>query len=526
MGISQAPSTGNYFKFFGSPGGDVWTGYTLDGVTTTLYDYSHKRFDWVPVLADDFPSPLIKESVDGIQYWTSEVKLKENAYWSDGEQITADDFVFVVQTALDMELGNNFYSVVDPDFLDHVEALSSHKIKVYFLTEDFDGEPMKPGMSIWQFGLAFTPILALHYWQPVVDEAIKAGDIEAQQLALFPHIPENEPTANGFVYEKSELGSFTQNVRADNCWRQGTKVYLQAVDDVSLQLQRGGSLGLVAESGCCKTTLSRLVLRLIEPTSGSITFHHSQNGPTDFAALKGRDLKAFRSEVQMVFQDPYQSINPRLTVLDAVAEPLLVQGVGNGSERRARVSEMLERVGMSPATSFLFKYPHQLSGGQRPRVAIARALVLGPDLVVADEPTSMRDVSVRAGVMKLMNTLRKDLGIACLFITHDLSTARYMCDRIAVMYMGKIVEIGETEELLSNPRHPYTKALLAAVPNPDPSYRRPEVEIGGSVSTPIDPVDRCRFSERCPMANDFCKAAPHPALETRTDGRMVSRYRV
>ena len=185
----------------------------------------HQRFDWVPVLADGFPSPLIKESVDGSQYWTFEVKLKENAYWSDGEQITADDFVFVVQTALEMELGNNFYSVVDPDFLSHVEALSPHKIKVFFLTEDFDGEPMKPGMSIWQFGLAFTPILAQHYWQPVVDKAMEAEGIEAQQLALFSHIPENEPTANGFVYEKSESGSFVQNVRADNWWRQGTKVY-------------------------------------------------------------------------------------------------------------------------------------------------------------------------------------------------------------------------------------------------------------------------------------------------------------
>ena len=167
MGIFEAPSTRNYFNFFGGTGGDVWTGYTLDGVATTLYDYSHQRFDWVPVLADGFPSPLIKESVEGSQYWTSEVKLKENAYWSDGEQITADDFVFVVETALEMELGNNFYSVVDPDFLSHVKALSPHKIKVYFYAEDPDGEPMKPGMSIWQFGLGFTPILAKHSWQPV-----------------------------------------------------------------------------------------------------------------------------------------------------------------------------------------------------------------------------------------------------------------------------------------------------------------------------------------------------------------------
>lgn len=304
------------------------------------------------------------------------------------------------------------------------------------------------------------------------------------------------------------------------------KSYLHAVDDVTLKIHRGGSLGLVGESGCGKTTLARLALRLIEPSSGSVTFHDFQNGTVDVATLNGRQLKAFRSQAQMIFQDPYQSINPRFTVFDAVAEPLVVQGVGNILERRHRVSEMLEMVGMSPAEGFLFRYPHQLSGGQRQRVAIARALVLGPALVVADEPTSMLDVSVRAGVMKLMNDLRRDLGIGYLYITHDLATARYMCDQIAVMYMGKIVESGETEDLLRNPKHPYTKALLSAVPVPDPSYVRPEVEINGSVSAPIDPLDRCRFYERCPMAIEFCKAAPHPGLEPKGDGRLAACYRI
>ena len=304
------------------------------------------------------------------------------------------------------------------------------------------------------------------------------------------------------------------------------KTFLHAVDDVSLKIPRGGSLGLVGESGCGKTTLARLVLRLLEPSSGTITFHDLDKGPVDIATLKGRQLKAFRLQAQMVFQDPYQSINPRFTVYDAVAEPMAVQGIGNVVERRDRVSEMLELVGMSPAAGFLFRYPHQLSGGQRQRVAIARALILGPSLVVADEPTSMLDVSVRAGVMKLMNDLRRELGIGYLYITHDLATARYMCDRIAVMYMGKIVEVGDTEELLRHPKHPYTKALLSAVPVPDPSHRRPPVEIKGTLTAPVDPLDRCRFYDRCPMAIDFCKAAPHPELESKGDGRLAACYRV
>lgn len=224
IGIFQEPSTRNYFNYFGGPGGDVWTGYVLDGVATTLYDYSHQRFDWIPVLADGFPSTLVKETVDGDQFWTAEVKLKENAYWSDGVQITAEDFAFVVDTALELELGNNFYSVVDPDFLSHVEVLSPYEVKVYFYAEDPDGEPMKPGMSVWQFGLGFTPILPKHYWEPVVAQAKQAGDIAAQQEALFSHIPENEPTANGFILSRWEPSAFIENARVDNFWRTGTRV--------------------------------------------------------------------------------------------------------------------------------------------------------------------------------------------------------------------------------------------------------------------------------------------------------------
>ena len=226
MGIFQEPSTRNYWNYFGGTGGDVWTAYVLDGIATTLYDYSHQRFDWVPLLADGFPSPLIKETIGGEQYWTAEVKLKKNAYWSDGEQITAADFVFVVDTALDMELGNNFYGVIDPDFLSHVEAVSPHVVKVYFYAEDPDGEPLSPGMSVWQFGLGFAPILPEHYWGPVVAQAKQAGDIASQQEALFSHIPENEPTANGFVSKRWEASAFVENVKAKNWWREGTKVFL------------------------------------------------------------------------------------------------------------------------------------------------------------------------------------------------------------------------------------------------------------------------------------------------------------
>ena len=225
MGIFQEPSTRNYWNYYGGTGGDVWTAYVLDGVATTLYDYSHQRFDWIPVLADGFPTTLVKESVEGDQYWTAEVKLKENAYWSDGVQITAADFAFVVDTALEMELGNNFYSVVDPDYLSHVEVLSPYLVKVYFYAQDPDGEPLKPGMSVWQFGLGFSPILPKHYWEPIVAKAKLAGDIAAQQETLFSHIPENEPTANGFVSARWEASAFVENVRADNWWRSGIKVY-------------------------------------------------------------------------------------------------------------------------------------------------------------------------------------------------------------------------------------------------------------------------------------------------------------
>jgi peptide/nickel transport system ATP-binding protein len=227
----------------------------------------------------------------------------------------------------------------------------------------------------------------------------------------------------------------------------------------------------------------------------------------------------------MIFQDPYESMNPRRTIFDIVAEPLVVQNLGSNEEREERVVDLLRLVGLTPPEPFLFRYPHELSGGQRQRIAIARALVMDPTFVVADEPTSMLDVSIRISIMRLMLELAEKLGVTYLYITHDLAVARYMCDRIAVMYLGKIVEMAPTEELLTNPMHPYTRALLSAVPVPDPSYRRPAVEIEGGVARAINPPDECRFIARCPFATDVCRTV-HPSLDDRGDEHYVACYLV
>ena len=298
-------------------------------------------------------------------------------------------------------------------------------------------------------------------------------------------------------------------------------------------LQRQGLVGLVGESGCGKTTVGKLLVKLLEPTSGSIAFRfpgpdgeETPNGRVDPSTLKGRQLRDFRRQVQLIFQDPYGSMNPRRTIYDTIAEPLSVQGMGSALDRVDRVAEILALVGLTPATAFLFRYPHELSGGQRQRVAIARALILEPSLVVADEPTSMLDVSSRTGIMELMQELGRDLGVAYLYITHDLAVARYMCDRIAVMYMGKIVEMAETEELLRNPLHPYTRALLSAVPVPDPQHHRPPPAISGEVTAPVDPPPRCRFYDRCPLATQSCETSPHPPVEEKSEGHVVACYEV
>ena len=295
------------------------------------------------------------------------------------------------------------------------------------------------------------------------------------------------------------------------------KSFIHAVDDISFDIPEGKSLALVGESGCGKTTTGKLLARLYKPTAGRILLR--DNGDlVDLVTLKGKSLKRFRRHVQMIFQDPYESLNPRLTIFDTVAEPLMVQNIGTLQEREQRVAMLLEKVGLIPASSFMFRYPHELSGGQRQRVAIARALVVEPRFIVADEPTSMLDVSIRTGVMTLMMDLAKDLGLSYLYITHDLAVARYTSHEIAVMYMGKLVERGETEMMLSNPLHPYTQALISAVPIPDPSVQRPPPTIKGGISQPIDPIPRCRFYDRCPQQYDACEKEP-PAV--KVDGRQV-----
>jgi len=274
-------------------------------------------------------------------------------------------------------------------------------------------------------------------------------------------------------------------------WQKGP--VLQAVDGVSLEVYRGETLGIVGESGCGKSTLARLACRLIEPSSGEVLFDG-----VPLTQLDARGLRDMRRRLQMVFQDPFSSLNPRMTVFEVVEEPLVVHGLGNKVERARRVGELLERVGFSSA--HWRRYPHEFSGGQRQRIVIARALAVNPEVVICDEPVSALDVSVQAQIINLLKELQKEFGLTYLFITHDLSVVKYLCDRIAAMYLGRVVELGTNEEIVSAPAHPYTQALFAAIPVPDPAARHRDVLLKGSVPSPLDPPKGCRFHTRCPAA--------------------------
>jgi peptide/nickel transport system ATP-binding protein len=283
---------------------------------------------------------------------------------------------------------------------------------------------------------------------------------------------------------------------------------VRAVDDATFEIGRGEALGLVGESGSGKTTIGRMLVQLDQPTNGRIRVRFGDH----LELIAGVDRRTFRRNVQMIFQDPYESLNPRMRIGEIVAEPLEVLALEPATTRSSRVDRMLERVGLSPAATFAGRYPHELSGGQRQRVAIARAMVVEPRFVVADEPTSMLDVSVGAGIMELMLGLKHEFGVSYLYITHDLSVARVVCDRIAVIYRGRIVEIGEVELVLQRPLHPYTQALVVSVPVPDPSYRRPDPWLKSEAAGPSAAADACRFLGRCPAAIAVCGDQPHPLL--------------
>lgn len=296
--------------------------------------------------------------------------------------------------------------------------------------------------------------------------------------------------------------------------------FVHAVENINIDVGKDEVFGLVGESGCGKTTTGRLLLRLVEPTEGKIIFKG-----TDLTAMNSDELRKMRRKMQIIFQDPYESLNPRMSIFDIVAEPVRIQRAAKTeAEIHQRVLEVLEDLDLIPPEEYIYRFPHELSGGQRQRIAIARAFILKPEFMVADEPLSMLDASIRSEVARLLLTIVKKFHCSFLYITHDIALARYMCNRIAVMYLGQIVEQGPAENIIQKPQHPYTEALVAAVPVPDPTARRTEVVIKGEVPSAVNPPSGCRFHTRCPYVWDRCKEE-EPKLLSTEDKRVVACHK-
>ena len=342
---------------------------------------------------------------------------------------------------------------------------------------------------------------------PAVTELYEKGTVHADDLS-------SATVKDGVLFDVKDLevyfpiqqGFFKAMVATE-------KKYVKAVDHVSFQVKQGEILALVGESGCGKTTTGRTMLRLEDPTGGHILY---KGLPVEKFGQK--TLREYRKKAQIIFQDPYNSINPKQTIFDIVAEPLEVNNICSSErEKEERVIKAINEAGLRPATEYLYRYPHELSGGQRQRVCIAGATVLGPDVIVADEPVASLDVSIRNDILKLMVEQKEKMGVTYIFITHDLSLAWVISDRIAVMYLGRIVEIGETLEVVANPKHPYTKALISVIPVPDPLAKREHVILMGETPNPVDIPSGCRFHPRCPEAIDACKEIDPPDVHITGD---------